>query len=198
MNDPDNPLLFEYVRITHAVTLAGAAPKKHRVDGAVRACKAVNALNPAIPATIAIKYSPWHEVWPSHLPPTDFGPFHAAALAQFEEYMLQFRQWLDEAYVEFNTEIPMTALIFDSELFIIKSPNEPGYQEWNAAITTKYDAFYTIGKSIFPEARIEWFGRGAIQPCDDPTKWCAKELSPWMRWARRSIVHFIILTRRNS
>ena len=82
--------------------LAGGAPKKHRVNNAVRVCKAVNTLNPAIPATIAIKYSPWHEVWPAHLPPTDFGPYHDAALSQFQEYMLQFRQWLDEAYVEFD------------------------------------------------------------------------------------------------
>ena len=176
MSDPDNPLLFEYVRITHAVTLAGGAPKKHRVEAAVRVCKAVNALIPAIPATIAIKYSPWHEIWPSHLPPTDFGPNHDEALAQFEDYMLQFRQWLDEAYMEFDAEIPMTALIFDSELFIVKKPNEPGYQEWNAAMTAKYDAFYTLGKSIFPEARIEWFARGAIQPCRDYTRWCTKNL----------------------
>ncbi|MCH8244106.1 MAG: hypothetical protein IH897_16070 [Planctomycetes bacterium] len=90
--------------------------------------------------------------------------------------MLQFRQWLDEAYVEFDAEIPMTALIFDSELFTVKKPNEPGYQEWNAAMTAKYDAFYTLGKSIFPDARIEWFARGAIQPCDDHTRWCAKNL----------------------
>ena len=62
--------------------------------------------------------------------------------------------------------------------------NFPGYYEavndvtrnkyladWNKAMTDKYDAVYDVVESIFPNARIEWYARGAIHPDSDPTGW---------------------------
>ena len=42
---------------------------------------------------------------------------------------------------------------------------------WNRAITAKYDAAYDIVRAIFPNARIEWYARGAVQPGASPTGW---------------------------
>lgn len=173
--DPTPPLLFEYVRLTHACTIAGESPREHHVDNAVRVCKQVNDLNPTIPATIAIQFLPWETVFPADSPPTDFGSWHDAEIAKFLDSLTQLRQWLDAANEQYGTQVAVSALIFDSERFLLKEAYEPGAAAWNAAMVAKYDAFYTVGKSIFPAARIEWYGRGAIQACDDISRWCPSQ-----------------------
>lgn len=169
------PLLFELVRLMNACSIRGQSPREHHVNAAVRVCKEVNALHPAIPTTIAIHFLPWEMIFPPDAPPTDTGPFHDAEIEVFTTSLLNLKGWVDSANQQFDADIPVSALIFDSERFWVKDPGEPGEAEWNAAITAKYNEFYTLGKSVFPDARIEWYGRGAVQPCRDITRWCPPE-----------------------
>ena len=157
---PIDPLLFEFVRLTHGVSIRGETTKPPQANSAVAVCAQVNALNPAIPATIAINYSPWHRAFPPDAPPTDFGPAHDEEVALFREAMTVARDLIAAANAEQNEDIAVAFLLFDSERFRIKTSNEEGYEEWNAAITEKYNVIYSIGKELFPDAMIEWYGRG--------------------------------------
>lgn len=172
---PVQPTLVEFIRLTNGISLTARAPKQHHVHVAVQACKQVNALNPAIPATIAINYSPWHDFFPPDAPPTDFGPDHDEELTEFRTRLLLLKGWLAEANQEYQADIEVRALLFDSERFTIKNEQEDDYQTWNDAIDLKYNAFYIIGKDVFPNARIEMFVRGAIQPCTNVLNFCPKD-----------------------
>jgi hypothetical protein len=66
-----------------------------------------------------------------------------------------------------DTNVPLSAVLFDSEHFHTRS----GDVEWNKAITEKYDAAYDTVRKIFPQARIEWYARGAVHPGASPTGW---------------------------
>jgi len=162
---PVDPLLYEYVRITHAASITGRGPRQHHVDAAVAACELVNRDNPAIAATIAINFSPWLDVFPADAPPTDFGPLHDAELAQFHATLLQFRDWLAESNAARQTNIPISALLLDHERFKVSDDD----LAWNQAITDKLTATYDTAKSVFPDARIEWWGRGGYRPV--PSGW---------------------------
>lgn len=162
---PVDPLLYEYVRITHAASITGRGPRQHHVDAAVAACELVNRDNPTIPASIALNFSPWMDVFPADAPPTDFGPLHDAELAAFHETLLQFRDWLAESNAARQTDVPISALLLDHERFKV-SDDDP---VWNQAITDKLTATYDTAKSVFPDARIEWWGRGGHRPI--PSGW---------------------------
>ncbi|MEK6674621.1 MAG: hypothetical protein AABZ47_03080 [Planctomycetota bacterium] len=156
LEQPDGRLLREYVRLSHAVTISGEWCIQQHVVAAVQACKRENAETPSIPASLALCFKPWHRRFGKELPVTDCGPSHQAELVFFQERITTIRDWLAAANKEFGARIEVTALLFDSERLYAR-PNDA---EWNKAITQKYDAFYDIGKRVFPNARIEWYGRG--------------------------------------
>ena len=66
-------LLFEYVRLTQAVSLSGEWGTAEQMDQAVAVCQRVNALKPKIPTSIGINFSVWHRRFGQDLPPTDTG-----------------------------------------------------------------------------------------------------------------------------
>jgi len=165
LHTPVEPLLYEYVRITHAASLTGRGPRQHHVAAAVAACTLVNRDNPAIAATIALNFSPWHDVFPPDAPPTDFGSLHDAELDQFREALVLFRDWLAEENALQQTDVQMSALLLDHERFKVREDDPV----WNQAITDKLTATYDTARSVFPEARIEWWGRGGFRPV--PSGW---------------------------
>jgi len=65
LDNPDISVLQELVRITHTVEIHARWLVTDYVSRAVAACKNVNATNPAIPATIFLNYSPYHNMWPT-------------------------------------------------------------------------------------------------------------------------------------
>ncbi|MCK4657934.1 MAG: PKD domain-containing protein [Phycisphaerae bacterium] len=162
MGDPPDPLLVEYVRITRAISL-WANQNATRIDSAVSICQQVNQGDVAIPASIAVVYTPWHIVFPPEAPPTYVGPEHYAEIDLFRERLTNIRRWLADANAAHGTNIQVTALLLDTEKFRIKSETEEGYQEWNTAMNVKYDSFFLAGKDIFPDATIEWFQRGQVR-----------------------------------
>jgi hypothetical protein len=162
-----NELIYEYARITHAVSVSGEWHNHDEVDQAVRLCKRVNETKPAIPATIGVNYSPWHRRFDKDLPPTDRGTTHQAELDYLRERLGVIRAELKAANERYETEIPATCVMLDSERFFIRK-DDPN---WNDAITAKYDAVYDIVLDVFPKARIEWYLRGAIQPSATESGW---------------------------
>lgn len=160
-------LLHEYVRLTHAASLSGEWFKPEQVDRSVAACKKVNATDPEIRASIAVNYSPWHRRFGKELPPTDKGPTHQAELDHLRTRMELFRDQLETANREYDADVVVTAILFDSERFRTAA-DDP---EWNDAITEKHDAVYDVVRSIFPNARVEWYARGAIRPGASATGW---------------------------
>ena len=53
-------ILYEYARLTHAVSLSGEWGTPEQIDRAVSICKRVNGTKPKAPASIGINYSVWH------------------------------------------------------------------------------------------------------------------------------------------
>lgn len=160
-------LLFEYVRLTGAVSVSGEWSKVEQLDAAVAVCQKVNRTKPKIPASIGINFSVWHRRFGKDLPPTDTGPSHAAELDYLKSRMTVMREGLAAANRKFQSDIRISAILFDSEHFHVR----PGNSRWNAAITAKYDAAYDIVKELFPKVRVEWYARGAIQPGASSSGW---------------------------
>lgn len=160
-------LLFHYVRLTSAVSLSGEWFTSQDVHRAVAVCRRVNAARPAIPASIGVNFSVWHRRFGKELPPTDFGPTHQAELQYLRERLETLRSAVAQANRRLGSEVAVSAVLFDSERFHVRPEDAP----WNKAITRKYDAATEVVRSVFPEVRIEWYARGAVQPSAAPTGW---------------------------
>lgn len=160
-------LLYEYVRLTHAVSLSGEWSSQEQVDQAVAVCQRVNSTNPETPASIGINYSIWHRRFGKELPPTDTGATHRAELDYLKSRLTFLRMALETSNRKRSASVAISAVLFDSEHFHIR----PDDEAWNTAITKKYDAAYDIVREFFPAARIEWYARGAIHPAASPTGW---------------------------
>ena len=165
-------LLREYARLTHAVSLSGEWSREEDVVRAVRICAQVNRDGPAIRASVGVNFSPWHRRFGKDLPPTDDGPSHQAELDYLTERLETFRNTVAATNRRIAADVAVTCVLFDSERFHTK----PDDDVWNDAITAKYDAVYDVAREIFPAARIEWYGRGAVQPGASPTGWSPSTL----------------------
>ncbi len=166
-NKFSDELLFEYTRLSHAISLSGEWGTSEQVDRAVKICKQVNASKPKIPTSIAVNYSVWHRHFGKDLPPTDTGPTHRAELEHLQKKMELIRDALAAANQKYETDIKLTAVLFDSEHFHTRANDA----KWNQAITDKYNAAYDMVLKIFPKVRIEWYARGAVHPGASPTGW---------------------------
>ncbi len=160
-------VLFQYVRLTHAASISGEWSNPEQIDRAVEVCHRVNSAKPKIPASIGVNYSVWHRRFDKDLPPTDTGPTHKAELDYLRARLEAVREGLQAANAKHQADVKISAILFDSEHFHTK----PDDTEWNAAITRKYNAAWDIVREYFPEARIEWYARGAVQPGASPSGW---------------------------
>ncbi|MFC1498613.1 hypothetical protein ACFLS1_09125 [Verrucomicrobiota bacterium] len=166
-------LMYEYVRLTHAVTLS--AEEHHSkgkditadvFDQAVQLCKKVNATKPKISASIGVLYPVWiwHYKGPS---PTNTGEKHKAELNLLKSRLKRIQNDVTAANHKHSTDIAVTAIFLDCEAFFTRQDNA----EWNAAMLAKHNATYDIAWKAFPNARIEWYSRGGVQPYDSATGW---------------------------
>jgi hypothetical protein len=158
--DPNNPLLIEYVRLTHAASISAEYTARREFDAAVIACKLINAASPAAPATLAINYSPWHRRFPQGLPPTDRGPGEQLELREFRERMTQKRDWLADANSRYRTSVRVSALLLDTERWKAKPPADPEAAAWNDALDRKYNLIFDAARQVFPDALIIWAAEG--------------------------------------
>ena len=156
MEPQNSGVLYELARITHSLSLSGEWCTKERVEACIRTCQKVNDTKPDIKASLAINFCPWHEKFGKNLPPTDKGPTHKEELEFFVSRLKTIRQWVEESNKKFGSAVTVSALLLDSERFYAQDSNT----SWNNAIRDNLDQIHKLGLSIFPEARIEWFGRG--------------------------------------
>jgi hypothetical protein len=160
-------LLFEYVRLTHAASLSGEWGQPEQIERAVQVSHSVNLTRQKVPASIGVNFSVWHRRFGKDLPPTDTGPTHQAELDYLRSRMTAIRDEIAAANLRLRTDVRVTAILFDSEHFHVK----PDDDNWNAAITQKYNAAYDLVREFFPKARVEWYARGAVHPGASATGW---------------------------
>jgi hypothetical protein len=177
LDNKNNQRLYELVRIMHSVCVWGEWTTAEQIDNCVYTCARVNKTNPEIKASLAITFSPWHRRFDKNLPPTDRGPTYRKEIDYFEERALLVKKWVEQSNKKYGSDVKISAIFLDCERFYV-SPDD---EKWNEAIRENLDAIHIKTKAIFPEARIEWYGRGMVQASDGDgwakTKyWTGKEI----------------------
>lgn len=165
-------LLFEYARITQAISLSGEWNKEKDVDRSVRIALKINKISPEKTVSIGINYSIWHREFGKELLPTDIGKTHQEELKLLKTKLELIRDRLFKANKKYNGSIKVGRILFDSERFHIKKGN----LSWNEAITAKYDSATKVVKKIFPTVKIEWYARGAVQQAASGNGWEVADL----------------------
>jgi hypothetical protein len=163
LEDRNNQRLYELARITHSLSLSGIWATKQQIDNCVYICARVNKTNPVIQASLGINFSPWHIKFDKNLPPTDRGASYWEEIRFFEERARLVSDWVAQSNESYHSNVKISAILFDCERFHVLQDNE----KWNEAIRENLDIIHTKAQSIFPEARIEWYGRGMVQVAND-------------------------------
>ncbi len=148
--------LYELARITHSLCVSGDWVKQEHIDKCVYICARVNKTGPSIETSLGINFSPWHRRFGKNLPPTDRGPTYWKEIRYFEERAQLVKQWIEQSNKKYGSDVKIGAITLDSERFKKKTGNEA----WNKGMREALDAIHIKASSIFPGARIEWYGRG--------------------------------------
>lgn len=159
LDQPNDPLVYQWARITHTIAMTASASSQTRVDNAVAICKQINATNPAIPCSIVLNFGPYEHV-PENTPPTYSGPEVAQDLALMDTLFAAFKTQFETANAAQGTHIALSAVLLDTEKWKAHAWNTDGAAEWNAACKVRYDAAYSIAKSYFPTIETHWYDRG--------------------------------------
>jgi len=158
LNDRNNQRLYELARINHSLCVSGEWVTKQQVDNCVYICARVNKTGPVIKASLGVNFSPWHRKFDKKLPPTDRGPTYWEEIRYFEERMRFVKEWVEESNKKYGSDVKVGAITLDSERFYVLKGND----RWNEGMREALDAIHIKARSVFPGARIEWYGRGAI------------------------------------
>ncbi len=156
LSNKDDPRLYELARITHAISLSGEWATQSQVDVAVFTCQKVIEKGAKTNCRIGINYSPWHRYFGKDLPPTDRGESYKKELEMFAYRLNKIKNWIQIANRKYKSQVSVGAILLDSERFFIRKDDK----KWNTAIKENLDSVHDICVKIFPEARIEWYGRG--------------------------------------
>src|SRR5262249_32317309 len=101
------------------------------------------------------------------LPVTDTGPTAEEEISLFRQRLRTIRDDLEAANRKYKSIVSVSAILLDCERFVTSLTEEP----LNEAITRKENQVYEVAKSIFPEARVEWYGRGGMHVSSDASGW---------------------------
>lgn len=159
LNERESRLSYEYARITHALTVSGEWVKQEQLDNCVYTCARINKTNPKIPASIGAGFAPWHRKFGKDLPPTDRGPTYYAEIRYFSQRLQLIKKWLAQSNKKYGSDVKLSAIVLDCERFSARA----GDERWHEGMREALDAIHLQAKSIFPEARIEWYGRGVLR-----------------------------------
>lgn len=146
--------LEDYVRITRAATIDEEAIDRRRVATLVRICRDQK-------ASLGLKMSPWHsQPYYKDRDPTVRGRREAEVATHILSRLTEFKRLVSEANRSLGAEVPVAVILYDTEVFELKKPADPGAEAWNAAMRLKYNAAYDSAKRVFPDAYVDWYGRG--------------------------------------
>lgn len=148
--------LYELARITHSLCVSGEGATEQHVDNCVYTCARVNKTGPVIKASLGVNFSPWHRRFGKKLPPTDRGPTYQEEIRYFEKRARMVKQWVEQSNKKYGSDVKIGAITLDSERFYVLKGND----RWNEGMREALDAIHIKARSIFPGARIEWYGRG--------------------------------------
>jgi len=162
LDNREDRILYEIARITHSVCVSAEWVNESQIENCVYACAKVNKTMPAIPSSIGINFSPWHRKFGKDLPPTDRGPTYYEEIAFFRERMGLTKDWVSKYNEKYNSDVKVSVLLLDCERFYEKH----GDEKWNEAMREAVDTIHKIAGEIFPEARIEWYGRSMVKQGD--------------------------------
>jgi hypothetical protein len=179
LEDRENRRLYELARITHSLCVSGEWTKEQQIDNYVYICARVNKTKPAIKASLGINFSPWHRRFDKKLPPTDRGPTYWKEIAYFEERARLVEKWIEDSNKKYHSDVKVGAIILDCERFVTKKDDKA----WNEGMREALDAIHLKAQSVFPDSRIEWYGRGITRaPSGDgwvkTGYWTGKEIMP--------------------
>ena len=168
LEDPNNKLTYQTARILNSVSISGPWVTMKQMRTAVYTCARINKTNPEISLSIGINYSPFHRELEPNVPPTYRGPSYQKELEMFKSRMETLKEWIKKDNSFYKSDVKVGAVLLDMERFHARS----GDEKWNEGMRDALDTIHNIALSIFPEARIEWYGRGMRWVRDDP---------PWRR-----------------
>ena len=151
--------LFELARITHTLCIPCEWVAVPQVEKYVYICAKVNKTNPSIKVTLGVVFVPWHQKFRKDLPPTDRGPSYYEELDHFEQRAKLVRRWIEQSNKKYHSDVKVSAVLLDCERFAAKPENK----EWNEGMRQALDAIHIKAQSFFPDARIEWYGRGIVR-----------------------------------
>lgn len=178
MMDVNNEILYEYVRLTSAISIAARWAPDNYIDICVQMCKRVNLTNPRNVTSIGLNYSPFHYFYKKGDSPIGLEDQYQAELNEATTKFTLMRDQLVAANAAHDADIKISGIFLDSEMFKYKDETEPDAAEWNAAITAKYQAIQDIVRGLFPNPRIDWYGRGQIRSCPTDEGWCLNPHHP--------------------
>lgn len=153
--DVSDQRLYELARIMHSLSVYGPDVKKQHVDRYIYICARINKTKPTIEASFGILFSPWNK-FPKEFPPVYRGSAYQQELTQFKERAQQIKKWVAESNNKYGSNVKIGAIMLDCERFKIKEKDD----FWNEGMREALDAVHVIAATIFPGARIEWYGRG--------------------------------------
>jgi hypothetical protein len=178
LEGPGDPLVHEYVRLTHSLCVRGENVTGPQLDVAVAVCAAVNQQRPDIAASIGVNYSVWHRRFPKDAPPTETGAKHDDEVAFYRSRLEQIRDWLAQSNSRRKTDVRVTAILLDCERFRTKDAKASGAAAWNDAIRAKHDEIYRVSKTVFPDARVVWYGLGGVSTTAVGSCWRTSNTAP--------------------
>lgn len=135
LHAPNDRCLYEYARITHALTVSGEWVKRERLDKCVYTCARINKTNPKIRASIAAGFAPWHRRFGKTLPPTDRGHTYYEEIRYFSQRLQLIKKWLSQSNGKYGSDVKLSAILFDTERFSVLKGNE----RWNEGIREALD-----------------------------------------------------------
>lgn len=158
------PVLKDYARITHAVSLPMYwTPSQNVVNVAVSVAAETGAM-------LEFEYNPYGEdgsPFPRHAWPMYQGPEEKAEIALFSNRCQKANALIQRANAALDLNVSMGGILFDQERWCadcyhylnITNVSEPVYR---AAITRKNNLFYTAALQCSPGIHIEMYDRGAV------------------------------------
>ena len=164
-------VMYELARLTHGLSLFGEGAELQYIDKCVDTCDKVNETNPEIPSSIAIVFSPWHykfrpdlglmEPIPVEYNHTIFNNrTYQEEIDYFVNGMTVFKQLVSQSNQTYGSDVKVGALLLDSERFHRRNYDPM----WNEAIAKAQNDIHIKAVEIFPDARIEWYGRAGRAP----------------------------------
>lgn len=148
--------LYELARITHSLCLSGKWTTKQQVDKCVYTCERVNKTTPKIKTSLAIEFSPFIREFDKNAPPTDRGTSYYKDIEQMKNRAELAKKWIAAANNKYKSNVKVGAILLDCERFYVRADDK----KWNEGIRQALDTVHLMLQSVFPEARMEWYGRG--------------------------------------